>query len=201
MPAPRQMSDLTLDAVKGWPSPHAVDFRAKFNAAQLATITGNAANDPPLGVAPAGRCCYLNASGEYLLGCEGAAMPLWTFQNSDDPDVENPGGDPATKAHAWVAIAPVGYIMALPAAGAFQLATTQFDTAQTFAPNELLYAENNVTINDRGKLKNTAVGGAYPATTAVGMVAIGRTPTSANNSHGVAELSFWPLAGVIEHSH
>ena len=42
---PRQMTDHTLDGVKGWPSPHAVDFQAPFKAADLSTLAGRGAQE------------------------------------------------------------------------------------------------------------------------------------------------------------
>lgn len=183
MPVPRQMTAHTLEAPKGWPSPHAVDFTAPIAQSVLDAISG--------GVVYAGRCVHLNNSGEFELGVTSTQMPMFLFQNSDDPDVENPGGDPATVAGAWVAIAPTGKITALVAKGAYELATTEFVNDTTYNPNDLLYAPTGTTLATSGVLNNDAT--AYPATSAVGVVSRGRTTASANNSHGVAELYFWPV--------
>src|SRR5690348_1479113 len=98
MTVPRQMTAHGLDGLKGWPSPHALDFSAPFSPSQLAAISG--------GVAFAGRCVHLNSSGQYEFGIANRQMPLFLFQNSDDPDVSNEGGDPSTVAGAWVPVAP-----------------------------------------------------------------------------------------------
>lgn len=190
MPVPRQMTSHTLEAPKGWPSPHAVDFQAIFNATALGSISG--------GVAYAGRCVHLNSSGEFELGVTGTQMPMFLFNNSDDPDVENPGGDPSTVAGAWVAIAPTGKMLALVAKGAYELATTEFKNDTTYAPNTLVYAPTGTTLATSGVLNKTET--AYPVTSPVGVVSRGRTTSSANNSHGVAELYFWPIY-LPSHSH
>jgi hypothetical protein len=185
MPVPRQMTAHTLEAPKGWPSPHAVDFQAKFDATALAAVSG--------GVIYAGRVVHLNNSGEFELGVTGTQMPLFLFNNSDDPDVENPGGDPSTVAGAWVAIAPTGKMLALVAKGAYELASTEFLNTVTYNPNDLLYAPTGTTLATSGVLTKTGGSGAYPGTSAVGVVSRGRTTASANNSHGIAELYFWPV--------
>ncbi|MDD5658172.1 MAG: hypothetical protein PHF00_13055, partial [Elusimicrobia bacterium] len=138
MTAPRQMTAHTLEGIKGWPSPHAVDFAAKLSA--------NVTIDPVF----AGRVVHLNSAGEYEMGLPNVAlachMPLFLFQNSDDPDVSNPGGNPATEAGVWVAISPTGKIMALAAAGAYELASTEFEpeaTAGVYVPGDGLTATNS----------------------------------------------------------
>jgi len=185
MPVPRQMTAHTLEAPKGWPSPHAVDYQAIFDATELAAISGN--------VAFAGRCVHIAADGEFQFGVTLLQMPLFIFQNSDDPDVENPGGDPATVSGAWIAVAPTGKINAFVAAGAYELASTEFDATLTYVPNQLLYAATGTTLATAGVLTNAGIGGAFwPALAAVGVVSRGRTSASAANSHGVAEVHFWP---------
>jgi hypothetical protein len=182
MAVPRQMTAHTLEAPKGWPSPHAVDFSAAFDATQLATVTG--------GVAFAGRVAHLNNSGDYEFGIGDRDMAIFLFNNSDDPDVENPGGDPATVAGAWIAVAPTGKMMGLVAAGAYELATTEFDATQTYNPGDCLTAVTGTTLATAGVITNQT---AVPYTNPVcGVVSRGRTSTSANNSHGQPEVFFWP---------
>lgn len=185
MPVPTSMTAHTLEAIKGWPSPTAVDYAAKMKASVLSTITG--------GIVYAGRVVHVNNDGEYELGVTGTQMPLFLFNNSNDPDVENPGGDPATVAGAWVAIAPTGKMLALPAAGAYEMASTEFVGGVSYNANDLLYAPTGTTLATSGVLTKTGGSGAYPATSPVGVVSRPRTTTSANNSHGVAELCFWPI--------
>lgn len=183
MPVPRQMTAHTLEAPKGWPSPHAVDFAAPIASSVLAAISG--------GVVYAGRVAHLNNSGEFELGVGDRHMAIFLFQNSDDPDVENPGGDPATVAGAWVAVAPTGKVNGFVAAGAYELGSTEFDSTRTYYPNDCLTAVTGTTLATAGVLTNAS---AVPYTNPVcGVVSRGRTPTSSSNSHGQAELYFWPV--------
>lgn len=175
----QQMTVHTLEAPKGWPSPYAVDFTTEFDATQLAAITGN--------VAYAGRTVHLNASGNYEFGVANRSMGMWLFQNSDDPDVENNGGNPASDVGAWQAVAPTGKLTALVAAGAYELATTEFDTSKTYAPNDTLTAATGTTLATAGVLTNAS---ATPYTNPVcGVVSRG----AVTNAHGQSELWFWPV--------
>jgi len=198
MPVPRQMTAHTLEAPKGWPSPHAVDYSAPFDATDLATLRA-AGNE-----VYAGRCVSVQSDGALKYGVTGRQMPLFVWQNSDDPDVENPSGSLATDPHAWAAVAPTGVMNCLVAAGAYELATTEFVSTLAYVPNELLYAATGTTNATSGVLTNAGIGGAaWPAIAAVGVVSRGRTaagvvgaqtiyPATGNNSHRVAEIFFWP---------
>jgi hypothetical protein len=186
-----QMTDNTLEGVKGWPNPHAVDCEAKIAAA---TITA-------AGRVVSGKLVSLNASGEFQLGLfSNTAMPMFIFPNSDDPDVSLAYGAPASTAGGWVPIAPTGVAMALVAAGAYELATTAFDATKDYVAGEVLgttttgIAGANQGTATTGDLTNYGIdsGGAFTQSL-VGVVAKGRTPTSATNSHGQAELNFWPV--------
>lgn len=182
MVVPRQMTAHTLEAPKGWPSPTAVDFAAKISA--------NVTIDPVF----AGRCVHLNASGEFEMGVPNGVgdcdMPIFLFQNSDDPDVANPGGNPATEKGVWVAVAPTGKIMGLPAAGAYELETTEFEpvsTAGAYAPGDPLTATpDNANAVTGGRITRNSVT-AY-GTHLVGIVSRGVF----ENSHGKNALAFWP---------
>jgi hypothetical protein len=177
------MTAHTLEAPKGWPSPNAVDFVAKISA--------NVTIDPVF----AGRCVHLNASGEFEMGLPDVAqachMPMFLFQNSDDPDVANPGGDPATEEGVWVAVAPVGNIMALPAAGAYELESTEFEpeaTAGTYEPGDALTATpSNSDATTGGRITKNSVA-AYD-NALCGVVSRGVF----KNSHGKYALAFWPV--------
>jgi hypothetical protein len=185
----QQMTEHTLEAPKGWPNPHAVDFNAVYDPTELASLEG--LSQP----AYAGRCVHNTATG-YKMGAIDYQMPMWIFQNSDDTDVSNAGGSPTTDVHVWVPVAPTGVMMALVAAGAYELATTEFVDA-TYAANDPLYAETAITLADRGKLtKTAATAGTYPDTSIVGVVSRG----TRTNSHRKAELMFWPVY-LPSHSH
>jgi hypothetical protein len=181
MAVPRQMTAHSLEAPKGWPSPHAVDFAAIFNVSDLGT----------LGTVFAGSVVHLNDDGEFIMGIDDTDMAIFLFNNSDDPDVDNPGGDPALVSGAWIAIAPTGKMMGLVACGAYELASTEFKTALTYLPNQTLTAPEGTTSGTSGTLTNAS---AVPYTNPVcGVVSRKRDSTSATNSHGVAELFFWPV--------
>lgn len=174
--APRKMTAHTLEAPKGWPSPHAVDFQAKISSAVTVDVVF------------AGRVVHLNSSGEFEMGVSGTQMALFTFQNSDDPDVQNYGGDPSTEADMpWVPIAPTGKVNALVAAGAYELASTEFKTADesVLVPNTLLTANTSNTTDDGGRLERGVI-----STQAIcGVVSRGVK----TNSHGKKEVYFWPV--------
>lgn len=179
---PRLTTSHELNPIKGWPSQTAVDFSAKLSA--------NVTVDPVY----AGRVGHLNSDGEIELGLPdddlGAYMALFLFQNSDDPDVRNYGGNPAEFAGAWVAAAPSGNLMGLVAAGAYELETTEFDQDEEYAPNDALTSPDEVTaeevdINDAGLL----MPGVVYTNHICGVVSRGVR----RNCHGRLTLSFWPV--------
>lgn len=180
MPIPRQMTAHTLEAPKGWPSPHAVDFTAKISA--------NVTIDPVF----AGRVVHVNSVGEFEMGLpnvsKAAHMAIFLWQNSDDPDVDNPGGDPATVKGVWVAVAPTGKITGLVAAGAYELESTEFDGAQTYLPGDALSAiADNGNAVTGGRITNSGIV-AYEEPLC-GVVSRGVF----ENSHAINALAFWPV--------
>ena len=180
MAAPRSMTRHTLDAIKGWPSPHAVDFAANLS------VNVPESRRPIL----SGTVLRLNSVGEYELGVGVLdVMPLFAFNNSDDPDVVNEGGDPATERGVWIAISPTGKMMALPAKGAYELMSTEF-IADTYVPNDLLTASSDNAAATGGKLAKGTKG----THTICGIVSRGVT----DNGHGENALAFWPT--VILHT-
>jgi hypothetical protein len=175
------MTAHTLEAIKGWPSPHAVDFAAKLSAE--VTI------DPVF----AGRVVHLNEDGEYEMGLPDVSraghMPIFLFQNSDDPDVSNPGGDPATEAGVWIAVSPTGKIMGLVAAGSYELSSTEFASelvVGAYAPGDCLTAAADNTTAATGGVITKGVAYDVPL---CGTVSRGVS----RNSHGKDELAFWPV--------
>jgi hypothetical protein len=170
MAAPRQMTANTLNALKGWPQPAAVDFHTEFDDA----ITDE--------VLP-GSVVHLNADGKYALGVgTDAVMPLFMFNGSNDPDVKNEGGDPATEKGVWIGINPTGQAMALVAVGAYELVSTAF-VAGTYDPNDPLTSAKVGA--DAGKL---AVGTLY-TDMIVGFVSRGVV----DNGYGHDAVAFWPF--------
>ena len=181
MAAPRQMTNYTLNALKGWPSQSAVDFVAKLDS----SVT----TDPVY----AGSVVSLNSSGNFILGTDSlSVMPMFIFQSSDDPDVSNEGGDAGVGGDkgVWVPIAPTGHMMALVAPGAYELVSTQYVAASTYTINLPLWADDSGAAI--GKLDATTRKGGK---TVVGVIRRGVV----DNGYGHNGVAFWPyfLPGVI----
>ncbi len=170
MAAPIQMTARTLNALKGWPQPAAVDFHTEF--------------DPSVDVVvPPGSVVHINDDGKYELGVGvQAVMPLFMFNGSNDPDVQNEGGDPATEKGVWVAINPTGQAMALVAVGAYELVSTAF-VAGSYNPNDALTSPDSG--GNAGKLQ---VGTLY-TDMIVGIVSRGVV----DNGYGNDAVAFWPF--------
>jgi hypothetical protein len=186
MPVPSQMFKHTLNPLKGWPSPTALDFTGKLHS------------DVTIDPLPAGRCVHVDSieavsygpgtSGGtplFKTGVTDTQMGIFLFQGSADFDVANPGGTD------WYAIAPKGIMSGLVATGAYELETTEFDTNQTYLPNQPLRA----IANDSDATAGTGGGcltnqGVNVGTNAfVGVVSRGVY----TNAYGQSALAFWPV--------
>jgi len=213
---PGQMFENTLTALKGWPFEHAIDLDGNLSAS---------VNIGSVGTAPLpGQCVHVastttgagpNGDGPnvcvFEMGANIKKMPIFLWPGYNHFDVQNPGvpagvalGGTTANPPAWVPIRPTGKLMGLVAAGAYELETTEFDTAQTYAVNDFLRAVTSNTDANAGKLTNQdASGGQAFATTAkcvwgdpgvaawdsvVGVVSRGKY----TNSLGKSVLSFWP---------
>lgn len=200
---PGQMFDHVLTPLKGWPSPVALDFDA--------TLSSNV-NIGGVGTAPSsGQCVHYTANG-FEMGANIKKMPMFLWSSGDGFDVANQGvpagvslGGNATYPPAWVPVRPTGKLVALVATGSYELETTEFDTAQTYAPNDWLRAVTSNSDADAGKLTNqNASGGQGFGTTAacvhsdpsvaawdsvVGVVSRG----AYTNANGRSVLAFWPV--------
>lgn len=173
MAAPRQMTANSLNALKGWPQMNAVDYHAAFDSSI------------PSGDLPvlAGSVVSLNTSGNYILGVgNDNVMPLFLFNNSDDPDVVNDGGDASTTAGVWVPITPTGQALALVAVGAYELVSTAY-VAGSYPPNTALTANKSGSAAP-GKLR----AGTLYTNMIVGIVSRGVV----DNGYGKNALAFWP---------
>jgi len=169
------MTANTLNALKGWPQMAAVDFEAEFDG-------GISADDLPV---LAGSVVQLNGSGKFILGVgNDAVMPLFTFNNSDDPDVANDGGDAATEKGVWVPIGPTGKALAFPAVIAAELVSTAYVSGQTFTPNTFLTANKSGGASP-GKLRP----GTRYTNMIVGVVSRGVV----DNGYGHNGVAFWPF--------
>ena len=172
MAAPRQMTANTLNALKGWPSQSAVDYSTKLDASITTTVL-------------AGSVVHVDpTSGNYKLGNAADQVPLFTFQNSDDPDVANDGGDAGVGGDkgVWVPVSPSGNIMALVATGAYELTSTQFD-----GTTEADYAINvPLTGLATGKIDATTYNGTG------GICGVVSRKGFQDNGYGHDCIAFWP---------
>lgn len=173
MAAPRQMTQYTLNALKGWPQPAAVDFNTTFDPTVIANDT----------VILPGTVVHLSDAGQYLLGVGSyAVMPMFMFNGSNDPDVQNDGGDASTTRGVFVPISPTGQAMALVAVGAYELTSTAFVSA-SYKPNDKL------TSPASGGNKGLLTAGTLWTHTICGIVSRGVV----NNGYGYDALAFWPV--------
>lgn len=176
MADPVFMTEKTLNALKGWPQPAAVDFHAEFADGVFDLVSR----------VQQGSCVHVNSAGKFELGVGNlSVMPMFTFQASDDPDVANNGGDPATKKGAWIPISPTGQVMALVAIGAYELVSTAFDPDDEadLVPNAVLTSPTSGA--NVGKL----VPGIKYTNCICGMVSRGVV----DNGYGYDAVAFWPL--------
>lgn len=121
----------------------------------------------------------------------GPACFVWT--GSDRFDVSNPG---LTAGGRFVhkAIAPGGNMNTLVAFGAYELETTEFDTAQTYLPNQLLTARQGTDEADEdeaGRITNQRPADAGVVRQFIDPV-VGVVSTGEHlNHHRVSTLAFW----------
>jgi hypothetical protein len=168
------MTQYTLNALKGWPSPSAVDFNTTYDP----TVVANNA------VVLAGAVTHLSDAGQYLLGVGSkVVMPLFMFNSSDDPDVTNDGGDPSITKGVFVPISPTGQAMSLVGIGAYELVSTAFVAGQSYKPNSPLTSTLSPDAN-AGALQI----GTIWTNTIVGFVSRGVV----DNGYGFDSLAFWP---------
>lgn len=170
MSVPRDMTSKTLNALKGWPQMSAVDYHTEFD---------DSVDDEVL----PGSVVHLNSDGKYILGVgDEPVMPLFMFSGSNDYDVQNEAGDPATEKGVYIPVTPTGQAMSLVAIGAYELVSTAF-VAGTYNPNDPLTSP--LTGNDAGKLE---VGTLY-TDMIVGFVSRGVV----DNGYGHDAVAFWPF--------
>lgn len=170
MAAPRSMTENTLNALKGWPAPAAVDYATEFS------------DEVDIEVLP-GMVTSLDEDGKYVLGVgNDPVMPLFMFNGSTDPDVVNEAPDAATVKGAYVPINPTGQAMSLPAIGPYELVSTAFVDGD-YPPNTALTSPK--TGGNKGKL----VEGTLYTNMIVGFVSRGVV----DNGYGSDGVAFWPF--------
>lgn len=173
MAAPRQMTAYTLNALKGWPQPAAVDFNTTYDPSIIADGA----------VVLAGSVAHLSSAGQYLLGVGSkAVMPLFMFNSSDDPDVINDGGDASTTRGVFVPINPTGQAMSLVGIGAYELTSTAF-VPDNYLPNDHLTSKLSPDAT-AGQLRKATLW----IDTVVGVVSRGVV----DNGYGFDAVAFWP---------
>jgi len=168
-----------IDVAKGWFEPAALDFHAKLSSNVTFEV-------------PAGRVVHVNSAGEFEMGVADTDMGIVLIQDSEAYDVKNDGTTPAGN-FMHQAIAPTGVMSGLVCNGAYEIEDTEFDSNQTYAPNELLTAAaDNATLATGGVLTNagTGAGGDVEqySDPVCGVVSRGVF----TNAHGIDVLAFWP---------
>lgn len=163
-----------ISAVKGWVDLHALDYSAPL----ASSVTFNV---------PDGRVVSLNANGEFVTGHSGAKMPMFLIRAADSPDVKE---TLPTEGVEFFAVTPSGRLTALVATGAYELETTEFDTSQTYAPNDLLRGiENDTDPATGGLLTNQNSAGTGPVTAGGADAICGVVSSGVVNGR----LRFWPV--------
>lgn len=124
-----------------------------------------------------GALVSLDASGDLIAGLGGVdsnSMPLWSINATTDFDVASDDGNIS------------GNVVATyPATGGFELVTTEFDSTQTYAPNDPL-------IDDDGGTQGYVTLGTLPLVlteSVVGVVSFGVKTEVYNQTC----LQFWPV--------
>lgn len=173
MSTPAQMFDHELNAVKGWPTPYALD--KKVNVAAGQPLIRN------------GRVCSLDVNAELQLGLACGAMALFALANSDDLDVagdQSFGGDNFIGQGNDPTVASQPHMPTLVAVGAYELESTEFDDQSSYNPNDCLTAGAPGAV-DAGILQP---GTAY-ADTICGVTSDG----AYSNENSISMLRFWPV--------
>jgi len=180
-PLPQQMTQNMLNPVKGWPSPTALDFRAKISPNVLYPMV-------------AGQVAHLNAAGQLEPGVQGQQMGLFLFSNAGDPSANT--AFPSN--YQWVPITPSGNLTLLVAQGAYELETTEFDPTQTYVTGgQMLRSQPGNNANQYGSptwsgaLTNQAM-------TVLTNAACGNVSRGVfTNSYSAKVLAFWPVFSPV----
>ena len=162
MSTPAQMFDHELNALKGWPSPYAVDKDADLKSGDSVI---------------AGQVMCLDANADFQVGLAENAVAIFSLQNSTDFDVVSDDGGMVGGASG------VPHMSGLVALGAYELESTEFNSASTFNPNTPLTSPAPGVAN-AGRLE---VGVVF-VNTICGVVSDGVIA----NERAIDVLRFWP---------
>ena len=133
---PGQMFDHELNAVKGWPSPYAVDHRIQPYNSSEGILPGMVVHKDP-------------ATSRAIRGLTAATtqMPLFAFQGQNDFDVN---GDVGNIIGGW--------LNTLVAIGSYELESTEFESPVTYDVNDPLTSPvHAVSSTLKGKLVKTVL--------------------------------------------
>jgi len=184
-----QMFEHAIDAVKGWFHGAALDKSAKLAAAVLGVTT-----------VPAGRVAIIDDNGEFVINRGAAtvsnaatAMPIFLWNGSNHTDVYNNGVSSGTSLAHWYGISSTGTMSGLVATGGYELQTTEYDTTQTYLPNQLLTANATTGVmTNQGAVQYVnwicGIASWHVQSDAKSAAATGPEGT---NAHGVSTLTFW----------
>lgn len=172
MPAPALPFEHGFDVKKGWFDMAALDYDAKLSSNVSFVV-------------PRGRVVHLNANGEFEMGAHNTGVAVFLLNGSEDADVSNPGTTAAGN-FMHQAVAPTGKLSGVVATGGYEIDNTEFDSARTYAPGDLLTATaSNSNATTGGRLTNENV--VQFVNPVVGVVSSGKH----KNHNGVQTLSFW----------
>jgi hypothetical protein len=158
---PGQVFTHQLNAVKGWPSPYALDFRATISPTNAVQFN-------------AGMGAYLDESGNFRIGSNPGAVTIFLRQGINDFDVNGDVGNITGSASGLV-------YSGLVSLGSYEVWTTEFVT-DTYIPNDYLTV-SNAGGGNTGKVTEC---NAYEAQVC-GIVSRGEF----TNQNGVPCLQFW----------
>lgn len=174
-----QMYTHKFDGVKSWFGDWIIDFQAKLSSNVSIVVY-------------AGRCLHLNSAGEWEMGATGHDMPF--FVNNTAGSQAPSSGNPSANGY-WYAL-HAATISGVAAVNNFEAETTEYDTALTYLPNQLLraIASNSVQATG-GRLTNASVvkpesASAATSTACVGLVS--RAPRKTDFTQPNV-LAFWML--------
>jgi hypothetical protein len=157
---PGQNFEHLLDVISGYDGMHDLQYKA-----------------PPAAAADwrRGSLVSLDAAGDFVAGLDVShAMPIWTFNDTGDFDVNSDVGNISG-----------GVVAGYPATGGYELVTTEYDVADVVP-----LAVPNAPIIDAGA--GLVGAGAVPVLAAesiVGVVSAGIR----NEVYGQSVLQFWPV--------
>lgn len=172
-----QMYEHTFDGVKGWFGEWVVDFQARLSA------------DVSI-VAYVGRCVHLNDDGDFEMGAVGYQMPMFLTVGSNYPSAGN-----SSPSGRWYAVHGAR-LSAVVAVSGLEVETTEFDSDQTYLPNQPLRAiASNSDQTTGGRLTNAGVVKAESATPASATAIVGIVSRAARKVQGDRNtvLAFWPV--------